>query len=214
MFSYASGGHRGSGKLSSLDPYAIGSLNTGISKGTTYDDAVQRFREQLIKQKNEFSAYVDESGYIHALASSGTKDHTGVLPSSNVKNEKGITTIIHNHPHFGGRIYGGTFSEDDLQYVVREFAISRGKINTIIATAKEGIYTARVSKNVSERALSNAYSRAEKAVKNKRYLTRKAAWADFHGALAKEMGKKNIGIQLSFSNNATKKNKLVTQKLK
>lgn len=201
-----------------LSIYAAASLNKGSAAGTTPEAAASRFREQLLGSHVEYSAYIDKAGYVHALASTGKEDSTGVIPLSRLAHEKGITTVIHNHPHFGSRMYGGTFSASDIEVAFKNYVETKGAINTIKATAKEGTYIAVVTKNiynkrVTEDSIATAANRAEtRAWRGKTFSTRKAMWQALHTETAKEMA--NLGINISFkpATNATK-GKLVTQKI-
>lgn len=137
---------------------------------------------------------------------------------SQLAHEKGITTLIHNHPHFGNRAYGGTFSKADITVAVKNYVATKGVVNTIKATAKEGTYIAVVTKNiynkrVTEDSIATAANKAEtRAWRGKTFSTRKAMWQAIHTETAKEMA--NLGINISFkpATNATK-GKLVTQKI-
>lgn len=201
-----------------LSLYATASLNKGSAVGTTPEAAASRFREQLLGSHVEYSAYIDRAGYVHALAGTGEKGSTGIVPLSRLVHEKGITTLIHNHPHFGDRAYGGTFSAADIKTAFRNYVATKGTVNTIKATAKEGTYTAVVTKNVynkrvTEDSIAAAANRAEtRAWRGKTFSTKKEMWQAIHTETAKEMA--NLGINISFKPaiNATK-GKLVTQKI-
>lgn len=99
-YSY-SGGGGGAKNNTPLDAYAVASLNRGTAKGTTPDAAISRFREQLMDKKVEYSAYIDDAGYVHALGSTGKEGSTKIAPLSSVAKERGVSTIVHNHPHGG-----------------------------------------------------------------------------------------------------------------
>ena len=138
------------------------------------------------------------------------------MPLSQFAHEKGITTVIHNHPHFGDRAYGGTFSAADIRIAFRNYVATKGAVNTIKATAKEG--TSVVTKNiynkrVTEGKIAAAADKAKaRAWRGKTFSTKKAMWQAIHTETAKEMA--NLGINISFKPaiNATK-SKLVTQKI-
>ena len=140
------------------------------------------------------------------------------MPLSQFAHEKGITTVIHNHPHFGDRAYGGTFSAADIRNAFRNYVATKGAVNTIKATAKEGTYVAVVTKNiynkrVTEGKIAAAADKAKaRAWRGKTFSTKKAMWQAIHTETAKEMA--NLGINISFKPaiNATK-SKLVTQKI-
>ncbi len=143
---------------------------------------------------------------------------TGVMPLSQLAHEKGITTLIHNHPHFGNHAYGGTFSKVDVTVAVKNYVATKGVVNTIKATTKEGTYIAVVTKNIyNKRVTEDSIAAAANKVKTrawrgKTFSTRKAMWQAIHTETAKEMA--NLGINISFkpATNATK-GKLVTQKI-
>lgn len=124
------------------------------------------------------------------------------MPLSQLAHEKGITTLIHNHPHFGNRAYGGTFSKADITVAVKNYVATKGVVNTIKATAKEGTYIAVVTKNiyskgVNKNKIARAASRAAKnAWDGKTFSTKKAMWQALHTETAKEMAK--LGIVITF----------------
>lgn len=209
-YSYSGGGSvRDSTPLSA---YAAASLNRGAAKGTTTEQAINRFREQMMDRKHEFSAYIDDAGYIHALGSTGKEGSTKVAPLSAIAHEKGVSTIIHNHP-FGGsdkRKWGGPFSQGDLQYIAAAHRASAGKVKRIVATSNEGTYTAVVKKGVSDKQVKAAAARAEKVVKGKKYQSEIAMWRAVNSAYTSEFAK--IGIDISYKKQPKRSKKLVTQK--
>lgn len=209
-YSYSGGGSvRDSTPLSA---YAAASLNRGAAKGTTTEQAINRFREQMMDRKHEFSAYIDDAGYIHALGSTGKEGSTKVAPLSAIAHEKGVSTIIHNHP-FGGsdkRKWGGPFSQGDLQYIAAAHRASAGKVKRIVATSNEGTYTAVVKKGVSDKQVKAAAARAEKVVKGKKYQSEIAMWRAVNSAYTSELAK--IGIDISYKKQPKRSKKLVTQK--
>lgn len=105
-----------------------------------------------------------------------------------------------------------------LKKLDKNYVATKGVVNTIKATAKEGTYIAVVTKNiynkrVTEDSIATAANRAEtRAWRGKTFSTRKAMWQALHTETAKEMA--NLGINISFKPaiNATK-SKLVTQKI-
>lgn len=204
-----------SSSISSSEPlsaYAAASLNRGAAKGTTTGQAINRFREQMMDKKHEFSAYIDDTGYIHALGSTGKEGSTKVAPLSAIAHEKGISTVIHNHP-FGGsdkRKWGGPFSQGDLQYIASAHRASGGKVKKIVATSNEGTYTAVVRKSVSDKQVKAAAARAEKAVRGKKYQSEIAMWRAVNSAYTSEFAK--IGIDISYKKQPKRSGKLVTQK--
>lgn len=174
--------------------------------------AVERFRAQLYDADVEFSGYVDNSGYIHALASSGEDGSTWVIPHSwAVLHEKGVRTVIYNHPSDSTRLYGGTLSSADYTYIASVFRQTNGIINTMVATAKEGVYTAKITKVVSERQIKAADRRARASVNGKTYPTQKSMWGALHDAEAREMVK--IGIVVTYEPRGVNRETLVTQKI-
>ena len=210
--SYSGSREHTGGKEQPLTAYAVASLNKGVSSGTTSDDAMNRFRDQMMDKKVEYSAYIDDNGYIHALGSSGKEGSTGVAPFENLRNEKGNLTVIHNHPHgtSDGRIWGGSFSENDLRYVATAYYVTNGKVNRIVATAREGTYIANVKRKVTDKQVRRAAARAEKNAKKEKYTSEKAMWRNVNAAYAKEFGK--IGIEITFTDKKVTRDKLATQK--
>ncbi len=211
-YSYSGGQERADS--SPLSAYAVASLNKGTAGGTTVELAIERFREQMMKRKHEHSAYIDDSGYIHALGSTGKEGSTKVAPPSAVAKEKGISTVIHNHPHGGsdGRKWGGPLSGADLKYIASAYQLSGGRVNRMIATSNEGTYSAQVTKSVSQKQVSNAIRRAEKALKSgKVYQSEIAMWRAVNKAYTSEFAK--IGVKITFESGSMKSRKLVTQKI-
>lgn len=168
----------------------------------------------MMKEKYEHSAYIDDQGYIHALGSIGKEGSTKIAPLSAVAKEKGVSTIIHNHPFGGsdGRKWGGPLSSADLRYVVSAYLESGGKINRMIATSNEGTYSARVTKVVTHKQANAAIRRAEKSLKNgKKYQSEIAMWRAVNKAYTSEFAK--IGVNITFESRSKKSKKLVTQKI-
>ena len=167
-----------------------------------------------MNQRYEYSAYIDDAGYIHALGSTGKEGSTKVAPLSAVAKEKGVSAIIHNHPFGGsdGRKWGGPLSGGDLEYVASAYQKSGGKVNRIIATSNEGTYTAKVTKAVTRKQVNGAISRAEKTLKTgKKYQSEIAMWRAVNKAYTSEFAK--IGINITFDSRPKKSKKLVTQKI-
>jgi hypothetical protein len=182
-----------------LSAYAVASLNRGIAGGTSVESAMSRFREQLMSQKHEYSAYIDDSGYIHALGSTGKEGSTKVAPLSAVAKEKGISTVIHNHPFGGsdGRRYGGPLSDGDLRYLVNAHIASGGRVKRMVATSNEGTYSALITKSVSRRQVNKAISRAERKLDNgKKYQSEIAMWREVNKVYTSEFAK--IGVKISY----------------
>ncbi len=74
--SYSYSGKRSAKDGSTLSAYAVASLNRGAAGGTTVESAIDRFREQLMDNRYEHSAYIDDAGYVHALGSTGKEGST------------------------------------------------------------------------------------------------------------------------------------------
>ncbi len=195
-----------------LSAYAVAALNTGIAGGTTSEAAVERFREQLMDERNEFSAYIDDAGFVHSLGSSGKGGSTAVASLFTVAHERGVSTVIHNHPFGGsdGRKWGGPLSEGDLMFISNAFERSGGKVNKMVATAREGTYTATVTRRVSHAEFAAAAGRAENALKGRKFRSEWAMWEATNAAYASEFAK--IGINIKFDGQPTRRKKLVTKK--
>lgn len=196
-----------------LSAYAVASLNSGIAGGTTVESAISRFREQLMDEKYEHSAYIDDAGYVHALGSTRKEGSTKVAPFSAVAKEKGISTIVHNHPHGGsdGRKWGGPFSQAGLSYIASAYNKSGGKIHRMVATSNEGTYIALVTKGISAKQVKAAARRADKAVSGKKYQSELAMWRAVNKAYTSEFAK--IGVNISYQEQNKRSKKLVTQKI-
>ena len=209
---YSYSGSRGGGRSKPLQAFAVASLNQGVAGGTNPEAAVARFREQLMDSKSEHSAYIDDSGYVHALGSTREEGSTRVADLSYVAKQKGVSAVIHNHPHGGsdGRKYGGPLSYDDLVYITNAYARSNGKVNRMIATSNEGTYSARVTKSVTKGQITRAANKADASLKGKKYRSEKAMWKAVNDAYAKEFSK--IGINISYDKQAKHSKKLVTQR--
>ena len=196
-----------------LNAYAVASINKGVAKGTTPEAAIARFREQLMDAKVEYSAYIDDAGYVHALGSTGKEGSTKVAPLLAVAKEKGVSAIVHNHPHGGsdGRKWGGPFSLGDLRYIAEAYNASNGKVKRILATSNEGTYSAVVKKPVSKQQVQRAGARADAALAGKKYQSEFAMWKALNSAYATEFGK--IGIDITFTPQKKKSEKFITQKI-
>lgn len=210
VYSY-SGGGRNAGSAT-LSAYAVASLNRGAAKGTTVESAIARFREQMMGAKHEFSAYIDDAGYIHALGSTGKEGSTQVAPLSAVELQKGVSTVVHNHPFGGsdGRKWGGPFSEGDLQYIASAHRASKGRLKRMVATSNEGTYTAVVTRRVGSKEVRAAAARADAAVKGKKFQSEIAMWRAVNKAYTSEFDK--IGISISYQKQPKRSKKLLTQK--
>ena len=196
-----------------LPAYAAASLNRGIAGGTTTDSAINRFRDQMMDKKVEYSAYIDDRGYVHALGSTVKEGSTAVAPISAVAKEKGISTIVHNHPDgtSDGRKWGGPFSSADLSYIASAYSQSNGNINRMVATAKEGTYSAVVKKPVSQLKVGSAAKAADAKVKGMKFQSEKAMWREVNKAYTEEFSK--IGIDITYTPQKKTKSKLVTQQI-
>lgn len=224
-YSYSSGSDRDGGGSKSkenvpLSLYAVASLNSGIAKGTTPEAAIERYRQQLMSSDVEYSAWVDDAGYVHSLASVGKAGSTRVVPFYKMPNETGISTVVHNHPADKQRLYGGTFSQADLSYLATYFNASGGKVKKIVATAREGTYTAVATKALKKyansplslaSAVNSAEKRVNKSLSGKTWTSKKAKWAAIHEAVAREYGK--IGFDISYQPQKKASRKLITQKI-
>lgn len=195
-----------------LGAYAVASLNRGTAAGTTVDDAIDSFRQQLMGEKVEYYAYIDDAGYIHALGSSGSEGATQVAPLSAIAHESNVSTIVHNHP-FGtsdGRTWGGPLSEGDLRYIVSAYNQTGGQINRIVATSNEGTYSAVVTRPVTTSQVSSAAARASSSVSGRTYQSERAMWRAVNDAYTSEMGR--IGISITYTEQRKRSSNLVTQR--
>lgn len=176
------------------------------------ESAIARFREQLMDNRHEHSAYIDDAGYVHALGSTGNEGSTRVAPLYAVAHEKGVSTIIHNHPHGGsdGRKWGGPLSGGDLEYIASAYNRSGGRVKRIVATSNEGTYSALVTKSVSDKAVKSAAKRADASVMSRKYQSEIAMWRAMNKAYTSEFAK--IGIEISYEKQPKKSGLLVTQK--
>lgn len=195
-----------------LSSYAVASLNRGTAGGTTVDDAISRFREQLMDKKTEYSAYIDDLGYVHSLGSTGKEGETKVAPLATIAKEKEVSTIIHNHPYGGsdGRKWGGPLSEADLSHIADAYLLTNGKVNCIVATSNEGTYSAKVTKAVSQGQVKSAAARADASLSGKKFQSEIAMWRAMNKAYTSEFAK--IGIEITYDKQKKRTGKLVTQK--
>ena len=198
---------------SRLDEFAVADLNTHNAKGASMDTAIVKFYMKTRNEKKEYSAYIDNNGYVHALASSGKEGKTGVIPASKLKNEKGKETVIHNHPHGGSRKYGGPLSSADYTYIAAAYIQTKGQVKQIIATSNEGVYRARVVRKPSVTSVKAAAKRAETKTASKKYSSEKALWKAYNDNSAKELLKQGIVVTFTPFNHKSS-DKLVTQKIR
>lgn len=210
-FSY-SGSRESTASSLPLSSYAVASLNKGVAAGTSVESAVDRFREQTMEKKVEYSAYIDDAGYIHALGSVGQEGETKIAPLSAIAKEKNVSSVVHNHPYgtSDGRKWGGPFSRKDMEYIASVYSMSNGKINRLVATAREGTYSAHIKKTVTQSQVANAAKSADSRASKKIYRSEKAMWKAVNKAYTSEFGK--IGIEITFKSQKKKQSKLVTQK--
>lgn len=209
-FSYSGGRLRADS--ATLGSYAVAGLNSGTAKGTSPAAAVARFRERTMSEKFEYSAYIDEAGYIHSLGSTKKEGSTKVAPLSSVAKEKGVTTLIHNHPHGGsdGRKWGGPLSEADLAYVANAHRNTGGKVNRIIATSNEGTYSATVTRKVTDKQVKAAAKKADASLRGKKFQSEIGMWRAVNKAYTSEFAK--IGIEITYTKQKKTSGRLVTQK--
>lgn len=211
VFSYSGGGGEALDDTP-LSAYAVASLNRGTAGGTTVESAIERFRQQLMDKKHEFSAYIDDAGYMHALGSTGEEGTTKVAPLSAVAHEKGVSTVIHNHPFGGsdGRKWGGPFSPADLKFAASAYRASGGKVKRMVATSNEGTYSAVVRKRVSNDAVKAAAKRADRIAGSKKYQSEIAKWRAVNKAYTSEFAK--IGIDITYEKQPKRSGTLITQR--
>ena len=81
----------------------------------------------------------------------------------------------------------------------------------MVATAREGTYSAKVRKNVSVEQASAAAKRANRDLKGKRFQSERALWDAVNHAYTSEFAK--IGIDITFSPQGKRTGKLITKKL-
>lgn len=102
-----------------------------------------------------------------------------------------------------------------LKKLDKNYVATKGAVNTIKATAKEGTYIAVVTKNiyskgVTEDSIATAANKAEtRAWRGKTFSTKKATWQALHSETAKEMAKLGIVITFKPAKNANKKKLLL-----
>lgn len=121
--------------------------------------------------------------------------------------------IIHNHPNGGsdGRKWGGPFSEADLSHIARAYSQTGGRVKRIVATSREGTYSASVKRTVSQKQVRAAAQRADDAVTGKRFQSERAMWNAVNKAYTSEFAK--IGIDITFAAQSKRSSKLVTRKI-
>lgn len=163
-------------------------------------------------KKTEYSAYIDDLGYVHSLGSTGKEGETKVAPLATIAKEKEVSTIIHNHPYGGsdGRKWGGPLSEADLSHIADAYLLTNGKVNCIVATSNEGTYSAKVTKAVSQGQVKSAAARADASLSGKKFQSEIAMWRAMNKAYTSEFAK--IGIEITYDKQKKRTGKLVTQK--
>lgn len=211
--SYSYSGQTTRGQGTPLGAYAVATLNRGVAGGTTTEAAIGRFRDQLMDAKVEYSAYIDDLGYVHALGSTGKEGSTQVAPLAAIAKQTGVSTVIHNHPHgtSDGRKWGGPFSESDLAYIANAHFLTGGKVNRMVATSNEGTYSAVVRKPVSQLRVSSASRRADSSLSGKKFQSEKAMWKAVNDAYTREFGK--IGIDITYTPQRKTRDRFATEKI-
>lgn len=99
---------------------------------------------------------------------------------------------------------------DDHIEFVGDLTDEQIKAYRIVATSNEGTYSARVTKTVSQRQVTQAASRADASLKGKKFQSERAMWRAVNDAYTSEFGK--IGISISFTGQKKRSSKLTTQK--
>lgn len=209
-YSYSSVERNDSSGAEPLSAYAVAAINRDISRGTNPEAAIARFRENMMDENVEYSAYIDDYGYAHALASAGDAHSTQMAPLNEIAHERAVSRIIHNHPGVG-RKWGGPLSDADIQTLVQGYNYTKGRINAIVATAREGTYSARMTRPVTHFEVDTAINKAKQTAYKRKYTSEMAMWRGVHNAYASELGK--IGIELTFNEGRRKRRRLITQKI-
>ena len=179
-FSYSGGGRRADS--APLGSYAVAGLNSGTAKGTSPAAAVARFRERTMSEKFEYSAYIDEAGYIHSLGSTKKEGSTKVAP----------------------------LSEADLAYVANAHRNTGGQVNRIIATSNEGTYSATVTRKVTDKQVKAAAKKADASLRGKKFQSEIGMWRAVNKAYTSEFAK--IGVEITYTKQKKTSGRLVTQK--
>lgn len=81
----------------------------------------------------------------------------------------------------------------------------------IVATSREGTYSASVKRTVSQKQVRAAAQRADDAVTGKRFQSERAMWNAVNKAYTSEFAK--IGIDITFAAQSKRSSKLVTRKI-
>ena len=204
---------RGGGELefSSDNYFAAGSLNTGNAKGSSIEKSVHKFRNQLSNSPFEYAAWVDSQGYFHKLTSDKKSGSVKPANLALLAKEKGIKALVHNHPSEKGREFGGSFSEADIVYAVGNYEKTKGRVNAIYATAKEGVYKATISKAANVDNVKRAMKKAEKSIKGKLYASEWKMWESYHNKVTKEL--KKAGVNVEFEKSEAQEQKFKTQNI-
>ena len=94
--SYSYSGKRSAKDGSTLSAYAVASLNKGAAGGTTVESAIDRFREQLMGNRHEYSAYIDDalrSGVQCAMCSTAMRDRN-LTPEDMIEGAREIVGMV------------------------------------------------------------------------------------------------------------------------
>lgn len=103
------------------------------------------------------------------------------------------------------------FSDKDLLKVISTFNNTGGKVNQIVATAREGTYKAFVTKKATKQQVAQAINRAENNIKGKKFQSEYAMWMAMHDAYANSFAK--IGVKITFTRQTKAQRKFVSQKI-
>lgn len=164
------GGQEWQDEKSEIHPLHVAGMNRDIAAGVSAEKSLD-YLEKVYKKdmtKEQFQV-LDDQGFI-VRAFQGDRHSVAVDASTRDYARGRIGT--HNHPS----AYGGTFSEADVTF------FSRTRMKEIRASAREGVYSFRRTRNTKagafELALDNAMpsitKRMEKVLKrveNRRYST-------------------------------------------
>lgn len=102
-------------------------------------------------------------------------------------------------------------SEADLEHITSAYNLSNGKINTMIATAREGTYSAKVTKRMTDKQFKKAVNNAEASLGGKKYQSEGGMWKAVNKAYTSEFAK--IGVMIAFERQHKTNGNLVTQKI-
>lgn len=82
--SYSYSGKRSAKDGSTLSAYAVASLNKGTAGGTTVESAIARFREQLMDNRYEHSAYNRSGGRVKRIVATSNEGTYSALVTKSV----------------------------------------------------------------------------------------------------------------------------------